>query len=91
MTTLREMRRAGNLTQVNAAAALGVTQASLGAWERGEARPTLEKLKPMARLYGVSLEALVAAIIGEGDDTHDRRIQPDAAGDQGAACQPAHL
>lgn len=91
MSTLREMRRAVNLTQTAAADALGVTQASLGAWERGEARPTLDKLQPMARLYGVSLEPLVAAIIGEGDDTHDRRIPPDEPGDQGGPRPAANM
>ena len=81
--TLKEMRRAASLTQVNAAAAMGVSQAALGAWERGEARPTLDKLKPMAGLYGVSLEALVDAITGEGRETHGDRLQQPGPGVQG--------
>lgn len=87
--TLKEMRRAANLTQTAGAAALGVSQASLGAWERGEARPTLDKLKPMAGLYGVSLEALVDAITGEGRDDHGQRIQREAQRVQGEACPAA--
>ena len=60
--TLRDMRMSLMMSQAQAAASLGVSQPSLGAWERGEARPTIDKLKPMADLYHVSLETLVDAI-----------------------------
>lgn len=71
------------LPQTKAAAALGVTQASLSAWERGAAAPTIDKLKPMAGLYGVSLDALVGAITGEGGEPYDSRIHPAEIRDQG--------
>ena len=63
--SLRQMREAMSLTQTQAAAFLGVSQASLGAWERGEARPSLEKITPLARLYGQPVEAVLLVIVGE--------------------------
>lgn len=64
---LKELRQAAGLTQTAAAGVLGVTQASLCAWEIGTARPALDKLRPIARLYNTTLEAALAAIIGEED------------------------
>ena len=87
--TLKDMRRAAGLTQVASAAALGVTQASLWAWERGNARPTLEKLKPMAALYGVTLEALVGAITGE-EEPYGNRLLPSRPGYQGQESPATH-
>ena len=76
MKTLKDLRRAAKLTQQDAANALGVGQCSICAWEIGTARPTLDKLRAIASLYGCSLEAVVDAIVGKEAKPHDDSIQP---------------
>jgi len=60
---LRERRRALGLTQEEMAAALGVSQISLSAWETGRAWPSLDRLPAMAETYGIGLEQLVRSLI----------------------------
>ena len=74
MNGMKELRKTAKMTQTAAAAALGVSQASLCAWENGAARPTLDKLKTIAGLYGCSLEAVVDAIIGKEAPGHVNSI-----------------
>ncbi len=69
--TIADMRRAADLTQTAAAEALGVSQAALAVWETGKAWPTLDKLKPLAELYGVTLGALVTALVAGKEAAHE--------------------
>lgn len=49
--------RAG-LTQVEAAAALKVSQPTISSWETGTAYPTGSKIPAIARLYGCRIDQL---------------------------------
>ena len=55
---LERLRRERNLSQTEVSEALGVSQSSFCAWERGKSRPTLEKLIELAQYYKVSLDQL---------------------------------
>lgn len=56
---LERSRAAAGLTVAGAAERLGVTPARLAAWERGDGEPGYWDLGRMARLYGVSGDALI--------------------------------
>ena len=60
VSELRRLRRRTGLSQAGAAARIGVSRHSLGAWERG-ARPPLWALRPLACLYGVPVATLARA------------------------------
>lgn len=59
MTIIRKMRKARNMTQEALAAALGVTQGCVNHWETGRARPSVDNLKAMAKLFGCSVDDLL--------------------------------
>lgn len=58
----KSRREACRLTQQQVADALGVTSASVSAWERGVAVPQVRMLTQMAALYRTSVAQLVKAI-----------------------------
>jgi transcriptional regulator with XRE-family HTH domain len=58
---LRALRRVRNATLAELAAEAGLTASTLSRLENGRLRPTLEQLLPLARVYGVPLDDLVAA------------------------------
>lgn len=58
---LRELRRARGLTLREAADASGLSASTLSRVEAGIRRPGLDLLLPLARLYRVSLDQIVAA------------------------------
>lgn len=62
---LKAARVAKGLTQPAVAAALGVSQAYISKLERGEKRPSVEMLKRLAALYGVSETYLLGSHHGE--------------------------
>ncbi len=76
METLKDLRRAAKLTQASVAAALNVRQQAVASWESGTNRPALEKLQPLASLYGCTLEAVVDAIVGKEAPAHANSIPP---------------
>lgn len=57
--TIRAGRVARQLTQVQVATALGVTQATVSAWETGAAQPSLDNLVALARLLGATTDDLL--------------------------------
>lgn len=63
-TTLRRLRRAADLRQVDVAEHLGVTATAIKAHEKGTYAPRLQHLAELAKLYGVTIDA----IINGGDD-----------------------
>lgn len=73
--TLREklivLRDKANLSQMELANRLGVSRQAVSRWESGDTTPTMDKLKALAKLYGVSLDWLCS-------DTVDREL-PEAA------------
>ena len=61
---IRDWRREKGLTQVKAAGKLGVSQASLSAWEVGVGVPSLTNVHRMARVMRVP----VGVLLVEADD-----------------------
>lgn len=51
--TIQELREAQGLSQNQLAAAVGVTFQDVTAWERGQAEPTISRLRAMTELFGV--------------------------------------
>ncbi|UOQ77532.1 helix-turn-helix domain-containing protein [Hymenobacter sp. 5516J-16] len=58
-TNLKFWRRELSLTQAQMAEKLGIKRSLVGAYEEGRAEPKLATLVNMARLFGISLDALV--------------------------------
>ena len=60
--TLREKlivsRNKAGLSQMELADRLGVSRQAVSRWESGDTTPTMDKLKTLAKLYGVSLDWL---------------------------------
>ena len=60
--TLREKlivsRNKAGLSQMELAERLGVSRQAVSRWESGDTTPTMDKLKSLARIYGVSLDWL---------------------------------
>ena len=56
---IQQLRREKNLTQEQAAAALGVTGAAVSKWETDAAIPDVAMLCPLARLLGTTVDALL--------------------------------
>lgn len=56
---LRQLRRARELTQEEAAARLGVSFQAISKWERGEGYPDITMLPTLANFYGVSADELL--------------------------------
>ncbi len=56
MRTLKELRQAARLTQLEVAMRLGVTPGTVYAWERGTREPRGRQLQELAKLYGVSAD-----------------------------------
>lgn len=67
--TLREKlivsRDRAGLSQMELADRLGVSRQAVSRWESGDTTPTMDKLKTLAKIYGVSLDWLCS-------DTADR-------------------
>lgn len=65
MNVMRERRLRGAIpTQREVAKILGVKPSSVSKWERGIAKPRADKLPLIAKLYGCSIEELLAGGAG---------------------------
>ena len=61
MNVLKERRLRGAIpTQKEVAQILGVKGAAVSKWERGLSKPRADKLPILAKLYGCSIEELLA-------------------------------
>ena len=56
--TLKAARVNAQLTQKAAAAAIGVSNKTLGSWENGITTPTADKIPVICALYGVPYDQL---------------------------------
>lgn len=56
---LKRYRLAAKLTQKKVADALGVNRVSVTQWENGSAKPSIERLAELAKLFGVSTDTLL--------------------------------
>lgn len=54
MKTIRELREAKGMTQLEVAFQLKVTPATVSNWERGVFEPKATQLRAIAKLFGVS-------------------------------------
>ena len=61
MNALKERRLRGAIsTQTEVAAILGVKRATVSKWERGLSKPRIDRLPVIAKLYGCTIEELLA-------------------------------
>lgn len=60
--SIKELRQARGYSQTRVAEELGVQQPYYSRIERGVANPTLEKLRELARIYGVTVGDVAMAI-----------------------------
>lgn len=54
------LRKEKGMTQAELAAALGVTNKAVSKWETGEAMPETAQLLPISRIFGVTVDELLA-------------------------------
>ena len=59
---LKILRVMAALTQAEAAAEVGVNQATISDWERGEYKPSPEAVAKLARVYSVTEAKIVKAV-----------------------------
>ena len=61
MNVMKERRLRGAIpTQLEVAKAVGVKPSAVSKWERGLAKPRADKLPQLAKLYGCTIEELLA-------------------------------
>lgn len=66
---IRELRKANGWTQIDLAAKLGVSKATVGMWETGNREASFDKLKAIAELFNVTIDELLGEKSkGSGDD-----------------------
>ena len=63
MQTMKELRLAAGLRQIDVAKKLDVDQGAVSKWESGETRPSRKYHKKLARLYGVKVEELPLGMV----------------------------
>ncbi len=63
--TIRQLREERGWTQETLARRLGVGQAAVSAWERGERLPRRRSILRLAELFGVSVEAIAFGPVDE--------------------------
>ena len=61
---MQELRLKVCMTQTDVAHELHVDRSAVAKWECGKARPSIDLLLPMARLYRVSIERLLEVLTG---------------------------
>ena len=59
MNRLKELREQKNITQIQLAELLNVTQSAVTKWETGESRPRAEKLSQLAKLFDCTVDELL--------------------------------
>ena len=65
MTNLQRMRKEKGMSQKELADALGVTQGTVSAWESGRWDPTVENLRAVAKVLGVTVDELIGEPLEE--------------------------
>ena len=59
MTALKKLRKLHQVSQVELAHGIGVTQGAVSQWELGAAKPTLENLIAIAKFFGCKVDDLI--------------------------------
>lgn len=73
---IRHARSKAGLTQPQLAEILKVSKGIISRWETGLARPSLDRLEPLARRLGISLETLLGFAPVEGSGAFRARAVP---------------
>ena len=82
---LVQLRRRRGLTQAQAAELVDTSRQAISKWESGTGVPTLENIKALARVYGVSFDTL----LDDSRDLEDEAAPPPQTPAEGpAARQP---
>ncbi len=58
-TPLKTLRKKAGMTQMDAAKALGISDAAVAQWETGETFPSSKRLTEIAKLYGCTIDELL--------------------------------
>lgn len=58
MVTIRDLRRAADMTQTELAEKIGCTQKDVSRWERGQVKPSAETLRALSKVFGVSMDSI---------------------------------
>lgn len=77
------LRKEKGITQAELAAALGVTNKAVSKWETGEAMPETAQLLPISRIFGVTVDELLAGkreekSAGDASDDEEKYEEFDA-------------
>ena len=87
--TLREKlivsRNKAGLSQMELADRLGVSRQAVSRWESGDTTPTMDKLKSLARIYGVSLDWLCSDT-ADGEPPEAAKPEADRNPDEAFIC-----
>lgn len=80
---LYTLRKEKGMTQAELAQALGVTNKAVSKWETGEAMPETAQLLPISRIFGVTVDELLAGkreekSAGEASEDEDKYEEFDA-------------
>lgn len=68
MTTFKELRKKTGLRQEDIAADLNVTQSAVSQWERGIAKPKMDQLLTLAKLFSCPVETVISACTIGGEN-----------------------
>lgn len=86
--TLREKlivsRNKAGLSQMELAERLGVSRQAVSRWESGDTTPSVDKLKTLARIYGVSLDWLLGDTT-DGEPPEAAKPEADRSPDEAPA------
>jgi transcriptional regulator with XRE-family HTH domain len=58
MPTIRELRKAHNMTQLELAIRVGVTPKTVYSWEVGEFKPRHDQLRKLSELLGIPMDEI---------------------------------
>jgi len=69
---IKKLRTDNGLTQDELAERIFVTRTAISKWETGKGLPSIESLKELSRLFGVSLDELIS-----DDDIENKKLSED--------------
>ena len=59
MTAIKQLRKQKGISQQELAAMINVTQAAISQWELGSAKPTIENLVLLAKIFDCKVDDLI--------------------------------
>lgn len=64
MKTIKQLREAKKLTQLELAIQLNVTPSTIYNWERGKVEPRVSQLRKLAEVFDVRMDEIALLIVG---------------------------